>query len=140
MKKIIQVLAAVAVISAGALAIAAEETPPAKVIAYYFHGSVRCYTCNMMEKYSRETIETYFKDQVQAGKLVFIPINVDEKNNAHFVNDYQLYTKALILSLVKDGKEIRHKNLDRIWQLAGNKQKFFDYVTSEINTLMKDAQ
>jgi len=139
-KKIIQVLAAVAVISAGALAIAAEETPPAKVIAYYFHGSVRCYTCNMMEKYSRETIETYFKDQVQAGKLVFIPINVDEKNNAHFVNDYQLYTKALILSLVKDGKEIRHKNLDRIWQLAGNKQKFFDYVTSEINTLMKDAQ
>lgn len=60
--------------------------------------------------------------------------------NEHFVNDYQLYTKSLILSLVKDGKEVKSKNLDKIWQLARNKQKFIDYVTGEINGFMEGVE
>jgi len=44
------------------------------------------------------------------------------------------------LSLVKDGKEVKSKNLDKIWDLARNKQKFIDYVTGEIKEFMKDTQ
>ena len=140
MKKLLLViLAAVAVISAGSLAIA-EDNPQAKVTAYYFHGSFRCYTCTNMEKFSREAIETNFKDALALGKIEFKAVNVEDRGNEHFVNDYKLYTKSLILSMVKDGKEVKSKNLDKIWELARNKQKFVDYVTGEVNGFMKDAQ
>jgi hypothetical protein len=93
-----------------------------------------------MEKYSREAIDANFKDALASGGLEFKAVNVEEKGNEHFVNDYKLYTKTLILSLVKDGKEVKSKNLDKIWELARNKQKFMDYVTGEVNAFMKDAQ
>lgn len=139
MRKIIQVLAVAAVISAGSFAFA-QSDQQAKVIAYYFHGSFRCVTCTNMEKFAREAIEVNFKDALASGKLEFKEINIEKRGNEHFVNDYGLYTKALILSLVKDGKEVRSKNLDKIWELARNKQKFIEYVTAEVNALMKDAQ
>ena len=117
-------------------AIASED----KVIAYYFHGSFRCSTCSNMENYSREAIETNFKDELASGKLEFKAVNVEESDNKHFVNEYQLYTKSLILSFMKDGKEIKSKNLDKIWQLARNKQKFIDYVTAEIKSFLEDVK
>ncbi|MFH1856620.1 MAG: nitrophenyl compound nitroreductase subunit ArsF family protein [Candidatus Omnitrophota bacterium] len=132
------ILAAVAVISS-AIAFAADSSS-AKVIAYYFHGSFRCPTCMNMEKYSREAIDSNFKDALASGNLEFKVVNVEERGNEHFVDEYKLYTKTLILSMVKDGKKIKSKNLDKIWELARNKQKFIEYVTGEVNAFMKDAE
>jgi hypothetical protein len=50
-------------------------------------------------------METNLKDALASGKLEFKVINVEDKGNEHYAVDYQLYTKALILSLVIDGKE-----------------------------------
>jgi len=94
----------------------------------------------MMEKYAQEAIETYFRDDILAGKIAFVPINVEEKNNEHFVQDYQLYTKALILSLVEDGKEIKSRNLQKIWQYARDKQQFSEYVVLEIESFREGAR
>jgi hypothetical protein len=90
-----------------------------------------------MEKYSREAIDSNFKDALVSGNLEFKVVNVEERGNEHFLNDYKLYTKTLILSMIKDGKEVRSKNLDKIWEYAGNKQKFIDYVTAETNEFLK---
>ncbi|MFH1798060.1 MAG: nitrophenyl compound nitroreductase subunit ArsF family protein [Candidatus Omnitrophota bacterium] len=107
-----------------------------KIIAYYFHGSFRCATCTNMERYSKEAIETNFKDTLASGKLEFRPVNVEDKENEHFVNDYQLYTKALFLSFIEGGKEIKSKNLDKIWEYARDKQKFVTYVSEEIHAFL----
>jgi hypothetical protein len=115
-----------------------QEAPKSKVIAYYFHGDFRCPTCHRLEQYSKEAIDMHFKDAISSGKLEFKAINVDEKANRHFVNDYQLYTKSLVLSLVKDGKEIKSKNLTKIWEYVGNKQRFYDYVWDEIAAFLKE--
>lgn len=139
-KIFVVMLAAIVVISANSLTPAAESQPTIKIIAYYFHGSFRCYTCTNMEKYSREAIEDNFKDDLASGKIEFKTVNVEERGNEHFVDEYKLYTKSLVLSLVKDGKEVKSKNLDKIWEYARNKQKFIDYVTGEINEFMEDAQ
>ncbi|MDD5195266.1 MAG: nitrophenyl compound nitroreductase subunit ArsF family protein [Candidatus Omnitrophica bacterium] len=137
MKKIfLAILAVVAVISASSFGVTANNQPE-KIIAYYFHGSFRCATCINMEKYSREAIDVNFKNDFASGKLEFKAVNLDEQGNEHFVEDYNLYTKSLILSLVKDGREIKSKNLDKIWEYAHNKQKFIDYVTGELNEFMK---
>lgn len=111
-----------------------------QVIAYYFHGNFRCYTCHTMEQYSKEAIEANFKNELSSGKLVFKAVNTDESGNEHFVQDYQLYTKSLVLSLMKDGKEVKSKNLTQIWECVRDKQKFYDYVTEEVNGFLKEAK
>lgn len=139
MKTILLVFLVVLSVSAGvAVSFAADRPSSGKVIAYYFHGNARCLTCYKLEQYSKETIEANFKDELASGKLVFKVINTDENSNEHFVKDYQLYTKSLVISLVKGGKEIRSKNLVNIWDYVGNKQKFYDYVTGEITGLLKE--
>lgn len=138
-KLLLVILAVVAMISAGSSVLAADSQP-VKVIAYYFHGSFRCYTCSMMEKYSKEAIEANFKDALNSGSFEFKEVNVEERENEHFVKKYNLYTKTLILSLIKDGKEVRSKNLDKIWQYARNKQRFIEYVTGEVDEFIKDIK
>jgi hypothetical protein len=136
-KKTILMLALVSgMIGASALAFSGEN----KVVVYYFHGTFRCLTCTKMEQYSREAIENNFKDELASGKLEFKTINVEGEGNEHFVSDYQLYTKTLILSLIRDGREVKNDNLDKIWEYSRNKQKFTDYVADELNKFMKGAQ
>jgi len=120
--------------------VCAAQAPTSKVIAYYFHGSFRCPTCRKLEQYSKEAIETNFEDALAAGELEFKVINVETKENEHYTRDYQLYTKSLILSFIKDGKQERWKNLDKIWEYAGNRQRFIDYVKDETGNFLREAQ
>lgn len=119
--------------------LAAESPSKATVTAYYFHGTYRCPTCNKMEQYSKEVIETDFKNALDSGALQFKPVNIESQGNEHYATDYQLYTKALILSLVKDGKEVRSRNLDKIWEYVRNKKRFQNYVHDEVAAFMKGS-
>ena len=122
-----------------AVSFAADNPMAEKVYAYYFHGSMRCATCYKLEQYSKEAIESNFKSELASGKVEFKVINIEEKGNVHFINDYQLYTKALVLSLIKDGKEVKSKNLNKIWELVGNKDKFIEYIKEELTNFLKVA-
>lgn len=144
MKKTILTFLVIVAVSIGFSSISfnarAGQAPSDKVVAYYFHGTFRCPTCHKLEQYSKEVMAADFKDALASGKLEFKVVNVEDKGNEHFVNDYQLYTKSLVLSLVKDGKQIKWKNLDKIWEYAGNKQKYYAYVQSEVADFLKEAQ
>jgi len=121
-----------------ALANNSSATQGSKVIAYYFHGNFRCDSCLKIEKYSREAIEQNFKNELNSGTLVFKVINVEDKGNEHFMNDYQLYTKSLVISLVKDGKEVKYENLKKVWEYLNNQSKFHDYVKTGIESYLKE--
>ena len=112
----------------------------AQLIAYYFHGNFRCPTCHNLEKYAKEAVHNNFKDELDKGILVFNAVNVEEKGNEHFVNDYQLYSKSLVLSLVKNGEEIKHKNLTKIWEYVRKKEKYVNYVKGEIAAFLEEIQ
>ncbi len=116
----------------------AESLQVNHITVYYFHGNMRCVTCNKFEKYSREVVETNFKDEIASGKLEFQVINVEDTGNEHYLDDYKLYTKSLVISLVKDGKEIKSKNLEKIWECVINKEQFFKYVTDEVKDFLKE--
>ncbi|PIW79889.1 MAG: hypothetical protein COZ98_05195 [Candidatus Omnitrophica bacterium CG_4_8_14_3_um_filter_43_15] len=102
-----------------------------KVIAYYFHTTFRCSSCHNIEQYTEEAIKNNFAKEVETGELVYKVINIEEKGNEHFVQDYKLYTKSVVLSLIQGGKEVRFKNLEQVWQLLRNKDKFYQYIKNE---------
>lgn len=117
--------------------VAAEK---GKVRLYYLHGTGRCARCIAMEKYSGEAVEKYFKKQVNSGDLEFRSLNFDEAQNSHFVQDYKLVTKSLVISLVKGGKEQKYENLTGIWENSGNQEAFHQYVKSNVERYLLEAK
>lgn len=108
-----------------------------KVVAYYFHGNRRCGSCKRLEAYSREAIDSGFAEELKAGKLEWLVINTDKPENKHFIKDYQLYTKSLVISDTENGKQTRWKNLDKIWRLLHNKEDFIQYVQRETRAFLE---
>lgn len=143
-------LAALAAVTAGGLAFgpasaaepkpgAAAEKPtlvtpsalPHRVVAYYFHTTYRCATCRAIEAYSREAIESAFAEDLASGRLVLKSVNIEVRGNEHFVKDFSLYTKALVLVSEVRGRKPEWKNLEKVWQLVQDKPKFLRYVQDE---------
>jgi hypothetical protein len=104
----------------------------------YFYTTARCPTCHKIEELSSLAVSSNFEDELKTGKIVWRIINVDEPENKHYNTDYQLYTKSLIISEVKDGKEVRWKNLEKVWTFVRDEEKFDAYVKAEISDWLKE--
>ncbi|MFH1614447.1 MAG: nitrophenyl compound nitroreductase subunit ArsF family protein [Planctomycetota bacterium] len=110
----------------------AFPTESPRVLVYYFHGSRRCMTCKKLEAYSEKAVSTGFAEAIKQGRLGWAVVNIDQEQNKHFIQDYQLHTKSLVIVQLADGKQQQWKNLTRIWELVHNEEDFIKYVQQEI--------
>jgi hypothetical protein len=108
---------------------AADAASPA-VLVYYFHATTRCTTCRTIEAYAHDAVAMRFAADLEARRLEWRSVNVDEPANRHFIRDFQLYTRSVVVVDAKDPR--RYKVLDRVWQLVGDKAAFQGYVEREI--------
>ena len=109
-----------------------------RVVAYYFHGTNRCTTCRKIEAFSREAVETGFAEALKTGKLEWRALNVEEPANRHFVKDYRLYTRSVVLAGFQGDKQLRWKNLEKVWELVGDKPAFTRYIQAEVKSFMEE--
>jgi hypothetical protein len=116
---------------------AAKAASPAhKIMVYYFHTTRRCPTCRKLEVYTREAVEKGFAEALKGGKVEFKVVNIDEPQNKHFVEDFKLYTKSVVLVDMVEGKQLRWKNLEKVWELVVNQPSFIAYIQDEINAYL----
>jgi hypothetical protein len=122
--------------------VASDEGPtrPAadrKIVVTYYYTTWRCASCLKIEAFSIEAIETGFGKELKAGKVVWRLVNVDEPANKHYVDDYQLYAKSVIVSELRGDEEVRWKNLAKVWQLTYDKNAFIKYVQDEVRDYLE---
>ena len=108
-----------------------------KVVAYYFHGNMRCITCRTIEAYAQEAVETGFGKALQEGRLDWRVVNVEEPGNEHFIQDFQLTTRSVVIQEFLDGKSTRWNNLGRVWALVRKKDSFLKYVQDETRAYLE---
>jgi len=119
---------------------AENTTAVDRVVAYYFHGNVRCTTCRTIESYAKEAIQTGFADALKDGRLEWRVVNVEESGNDHYVEDFQLTTRSVVLERLAEGKRQDWKNLQRVWELVrGNKDDFLMYIQDETRAYLEAA-
>jgi len=120
-------------------AIAATAAPSAQVIAYYFHGTIRCETCLKIEKQARQFIQRRFEADLTANRLVFKPLNYELKENSHFMQDYKLPCPSLVLVRQENGKGVQSKILGETWTLVNDSAAFDQYVEKEVGVFLNDS-
>ena len=119
---------------------AAPVAPPAharKIVATYFHGSVRCATCRKVEAYAREAVEGGFQSQVASGSVEFRAVNVEDAENRHFIQDFQLVSRSVVVTEEVDGAVARFVKLDNVWGLVGDRPAYLDYVQDAVRWYME---
>jgi len=102
-----------------------------KIIAYYFHGNVRCSTCNTIEAYTHEAIRSGFADLIEQGRIEWRVLNYQKPDNKHFQKDFNLVAPMVVLATMHDGAPAKHKVLEQVWMLVDDKKAFLDYVQDE---------
>lgn len=82
-----------------------KENSP-KVDVYYFHGNMRCATCNAIEAQTRQTLEDSFADEVKSGTLNLHVLNLEDKENKDLVKQFEIGWSSLVLYVPKTGKSV----------------------------------
>jgi hypothetical protein len=108
-----------------------------KVVVFYFHGTFRCLSCMRLEQLTLTAIEEKYEKEMENGLLEVKITNVDEPDNKHYIKDYGLYTKSVIVSDVLNGKEVRWKNLTKVWELLRKEEAFKAYIQAEVGTYLQ---
>ena len=109
------------------------------IIVYYFHTTFRCYTCTQMEKLTKEVLKKQFRKQIISNKIIFKAVNTEKPGNKHFIQDYQLFTKSVVLVDMRKGKQVNWKRLDKTWNYIRDREAFLRYIKNEIDVFLKGA-
>ena len=110
-----------------------------KIEVLDFHSTHRCMTCNAIEANTKYTLNTYFATELKDAKITFQVINVDKKENEKIAEKFEASGTALILNVIKNGKETQ-LNLTDFAFMNGNDQEVFSKelkfkIDTELKTL-----
>lgn len=103
-----------------------------RILAVYFHGTIRCKTCLKIEKMARDAVTSGFAAETGSGGIFWTAVNYDVPENDRYIAELQLELPSLILMEVEGGKVLRWKNLRNTWDLSDDEQSFSKYVFDEV--------
>lgn len=116
---------------------AAADAPDHLVQVYYFRTNTRCASCRKIEAFTDGAVRRAFAQDMKDGKLAWRVINIQEAGNEHFIRDYQLAAKSVVVVDVIDGRQVRWKNLKRIWEMLHDELMFARYVEEEVRQYLE---
>lgn len=111
---------------------------PQQVIVYYFYGDQRCATCMKLEAYTEEALKTHFQNEMDTQFISWKTINIDQPENQHFITDFELEAKMVVVADLRNGEVNRWKKLNDIWLLVGDKDGFIQYIQTETGAYLGD--
>lgn len=114
-----------------------EISAPAKVVVYYFHGKSRCYSCHKIEAFTREAIQGGFEQEIKDGRVELKNINVEELSNRHYIQDYQLASRSVVVARYKGHEQKDWERLDYVWQIVGDYDAFIAFVREKTSAFLK---
>lgn len=108
-----------------------------KLLVYDFHITNRCQTCAKIEEVTIETLDTFYRAQLDSGIIVFKTFNCELDENAELVKKYSAYGSTLVLTAVlPEGKEVIVDITDLAFSKIGKKELFVEKLREKIDELL----
>lgn len=107
------------------------------VVVYYFHTTYRCPSCTQMEALAQSTVQLAFRRELDDGRLLWLPVNLEEGGNSRYIREYQLFTRSLVLVRIKNGRQVEWKNLINAWVVLNDEATFRSYVEQEVRAYLE---
>ncbi len=111
-------------------------TPGHVVKVTYFTTNVRCPSCLKIEELTRQTVQSRFAGEVEAGTVLFQLINTDLPGNSHYLDDYHLVSKTVVVAEFNQGRQGEWVNLQDVWLKFTKPEEFEAYVADAVKALL----
>jgi hypothetical protein len=125
----------------------ADDPPPARalvqsaagdsvVYAYYFHQTFRCFTCQSMEEMAARTIQEHFAPQVQAGRVVWMPVNIDKPEGKVLRQQFDARATDLVLAHMEGNVCKESRKLEELAGFLDRPDAFSKYLVDQISAYL----
>ncbi len=104
------------------------------VRAYYLHGTIRCVTCNQIERTAKLLLDTEFAQELNAGRLLWREVNFEQ--DPALAKRYDVAASTLVLARDVNGKETVFRRLDDVWTLADKPEDLRAYIRKNLLELL----
>ncbi len=108
-----------------------------KVEVIHFHGTHQCYSCITVGDYAEETVNTFFSDELESGRVVFMHINGELPENQEAVQKYGATGSSLWIGTYASGGKFSKEQNINVWYKIGNKQEYMNYLKGIIEQKLK---
>jgi len=98
-----------------------------KVEVYHFHRTSQCWSCKTLGALAEKTVNTYFKNELESGRLKFGHINVELAQNSELTNKYGATGSSLMIGTYKDGKFTKEEDT-KVWYKLNNEEDYLGYL------------
>ena len=112
--------------------VAGDALPADGVVVYYFHGNKRCLTCKKMEALADEVIRDRFGERLGDGSVVFRVVDLETDATRHFIADFELVNKAVVMVERRGGEDLAWRRLDAIWEKIADDEAYSDYIAENL--------
>ncbi|MDO9509171.1 MAG: hypothetical protein Q7I97_07545 [Thermovirgaceae bacterium] len=127
--------------NSGTVSVIAADTSDSlksgEYLVFFFDGNSPCPVCERILKMTSNLMDS------NIGPLVHFSIrevNVELPGNEGYILDLGLYSTSVVLALEADGKIIRWKNLEGVWDLAGDEKGFREYMLHEVEAFFQEEK
>lgn len=110
-----------------------------EVVVYFFYNDIRCESCLRIEAYAKEALDAHFADELASGRIVWRPLSMEAPENQHYLTDYGLFSKSVVLVEMERGEQLRWKNLEEIWDLVYDKPAYLEYIRANLQDFLRAA-
>jgi hypothetical protein len=108
-----------------------------KIEVFLFHSTQRCVSCINIGKFTKQTIDNNFSEELNLGKIVFKEINIDLPENYQLAEKFQASGSSLFINMIIDGKDYIEQDL-KVWRLVGDEGEFESYFKEKIENILKN--
>lgn len=112
--------------------------PAERIEVAYFHRTQRCVSCKKAEQLIRETLDSYFVEQMRSGTVSLVVADVQKSQNAAITRKYDAFTSSLYFGVVKDGVEYLCPVGD-LWTALNDEARFMALLRDRINAALGDS-
>ena len=115
-----------------------EGVDPAFAV-YFFYNDIYCSTCEKLENYALSTIQADYAGELSSGMLQWRTLDMRTSENKHYIEEFSLYSKSIVLVAFENQTITRFKNLEGIWDKVGEEMEYRSYIRENLKTFMQEA-
>jgi hypothetical protein len=112
--------------------------PANRVVVLYLHRTYRCIRCEWIENNTRQALKDRFSSELASGRLVFQVAEYGSRPD--LAKRYDGQTASVAVIHVADGREVAYQDLDKVWELRGDSEKFRAYIAEAVRAALRTTK
>ena len=114
--------------------------PASAVQIILFRGGGYCPVCDDLERLTLEALEGPLSGDVASRILSFRKVSLEEPGNEGAIDRYGLFGTTLVVTLTREGREVRFRNLEEAYKLADRPEAFQDFLLQALAPFLSEAR